>query len=81
MKEDFSQKTNYFPNPASNSLYVATNSINIKQIDIYNALGKLVLSNSNSNVIDVSSIASGIYYLNVKSKDGSNLILDKFIKQ
>jgi len=80
-KEDFSQKTNYFPNPASHNLFVVTNSNNVKQIDIYNALGKLVLSNSNSNVIDVSSIASGIYYLNVKSKDGTNLILDKFIKQ
>lgn len=64
-----------YPNPVSNILYIKTgNTDAIPSVKIYSIMGVLLL-NSNGNQIDVSSLTSGIYIVEV---DG---IYRKIVKQ
>jgi hypothetical protein len=70
-----------YPNPTASKLNISAAST-IKNASIFNVIGKKVMSlniNKNSESIDVSSLASGIYFLkyNVNDKVGTA----KFIKQ
>jgi Secretion system C-terminal sorting domain/FG-GAP-like repeat len=68
-----------YPNPTTAILTVQS-SKSIVQIEIYNALGQLVLSNTNENQIDISSVSQGIYF--IKIKDGhSNFGTKRVVKQ
>ena len=75
-----------YPNPAGELLYINNESnLVIKDVTIYDALGKQVISqelgNSSAPVkIELSNLTSGIYYYSVKTTDG-NIIRNKFIKQ
>jgi len=71
----------YFPNPTDENLYFSTAANTIYEINIYNTLGELVLSNKHSNSINVNNLSAGVYYFNVKGKDDGFLIRDKFIKK
>ena len=70
-----------YPNPAN------TNSVSIStqwdlKIEIYNVLGKRLLVSEvtpNQNSINISSLKSGVYIVNIKSKNQS--ITKKLIKQ
>lgn len=62
-----------YPNPVTNgSFVISTVSTNVKQVSVFNVLGKKVLtqniSGAKSNV-DVSEISSGIYILKVREGD------------
>ena len=62
-----------YPNPS------ADNTINLSRVcdvAIFNLNGEKVLTSFNSNVVDISSLSSGIYF--VKSSEG---YVTKFIKQ
>jgi len=83
--QDFEFK-NYFklyPNPVSNTLTIETkNTIQISSINIYNALGQLVLVIPNAKetkAVDVSSLSSGNYFIKINSDKGTSNT--KFIKQ
>ncbi|MFY0604143.1 MAG: S8 family serine peptidase [Flavobacteriaceae bacterium] len=57
---------NIYPNPVSNQLsFTFTNNQSEYQIDVYNVIGKKVISyiDLTSNSIDVSSLSRGIYIL------------------
>jgi photosystem II stability/assembly factor-like uncharacterized protein len=66
-----------YPNPGTNILYVDLNVFNVAgqdiQVEMYNVLGKSIVTNiiCAENIIsfDVRSIPSGIYYLLVKAND------------
>lgn len=66
-----------FPNPASSVLYVIANSLQkpIASISMYDLTGRLALQLNNLSVfnqtMDVSSLQSGTYLLNVKLTDGN----------
>lgn len=54
---------NMYPNPADSSLHVTTKAENSK-FSIYSITGKIILTkdlHQNNNIIDVSSLASGLY--------------------
>jgi hypothetical protein len=70
-----------YPNPAANNLNISAKEA-IQNAAVYNVLGKKVMSlniNKSSESIDISNLASGIYFLkyNVNKKVGTA----KFIKQ
>ncbi|NOR87003.1 MAG: T9SS type A sorting domain-containing protein [Bacteroidales bacterium] len=74
-----------YPNPVSNQLNVsiADNFGEFKRIYIYNANGKLVISNpiSSSNmIVDVSSLINGIYFVNLIDENGIIKGKQKFLK-
>ncbi len=76
-----------FPNPANNDLTVSYNLNNSSktEIRIYDVTGKLVLLNKteelsvgyNTAKIDVSDLNSGVYMVELKTKEGSSM--KKFI--
>ncbi|TCK67343.1 putative secreted protein (Por secretion system target) [Winogradskyella wandonensis] len=71
-------RLNLYPNPTSNILNIESNNQQIKQIEIYDILGKQLLIANNSN-IDVSNLKSGIYILKAKTTLGE--VVKRFIKQ
>jgi hypothetical protein len=73
-----------WPNPATNSLNIKTNSYGISSIDIYSSSSKMVkhfeLNNVKGNIhLDISTLSRGLYFINIKSDEGS--YMQRFIKQ
>ena len=64
-----------YPNPFTDAVTI-TSQQEITAIEVYNMLGELVFSTSNikhqtSNIIDLSSQPSGIYFVRVTTKEGT----------
>ena len=59
-----------YPSPTSGILNIESETT-ITQIEIYSQLGQLVLSNTNQNTIDISSVSQGIYFINIKDENGT----------
>ena len=66
-----------YPNPTSNTLFISGNETPIA-VDIYNVLGKEVLSIKNTNNINVEALPSGVYVIRIS--DGVGQTNKKFIK-
>lgn len=72
-KEIFVDQFNIFPNPSNSTITVSSGDINIStrsSISIYNSLGEIVyyrnsISDLTNTPIDISTWASGIYYLSI----------------
>ena len=74
MNELISQTTNIYPNPANNILNIVSYTVGIEKINIYNLNGQLVLNKkvkSNQKTINISSIESGIYIVDILSENTS----------
>lgn len=67
-----------FPNPTSSILNIES-QIALTQVEVFSILGKKVLS-VNSKTIDVSKLNSGVYFLRLTTKNGSQSTL-RFIKK
>jgi len=68
-----------YPNPASNFITLSAN-IDIESVEVYNVIGKRVLSTSNvsDNKIDISTLSNGVYIL--KASSGTHVVSKKFVK-
>lgn len=74
-------KAQIYPNPASDKFFVKTTGT-VKKVEIYDSVGRLVkvVDKPSENAVDVSSLAEGMYLINVQSTKGvssSNLIIKK----
>ena len=67
-----------YPNPVVNKLFIQGLS-DVAKVSIYNILGKLVLSKTTSNTIDVAHLQSGMYI--VKIVDQQKETVKKFMKK
>ena len=67
-----------YPIPTSGILTIKSNTA-IVQIEIYNQLGQLVLSNTDQNTIDISKVSQGIYFIKLMDENG-NIGSEKVIK-
>ena len=55
-----------YPNPAKSNLFVTSDNFEAKQVEIYNVLGKMVLSTTVTNApVNVSALSSGVYMVKV----------------
>ena len=72
-KKDFEiADVKVYPNPANSKINISS-QFKIDKIDLYDMLGKLILTNkSESNVIDVSAITNGMYLLKIYSGERSS---------
>ncbi len=71
-----------YPNPATETLYVEVNNPAIKELKVMDVTGKLVLSQSvstNKEAINISSLPSGTYYLQLVSD--TQTVGARFVKQ
>ncbi len=68
-----------YPNPSTDHLFIQS-SEKIKTIKCSNYIGQTVDANFENNYIDISNLSEGIYFLNLITLEGSNII-QKFIKE
>ena len=80
-KEDFLMtQIAIYPNPVSETLFIASEGISIEKKTVYSLQGKLVLSEMNaSKTIDASNLSEGLYFIEISSSEGKSI--QKFIKQ
>jgi hypothetical protein len=61
-----------YPNPSSDIININTPSgVEIISTNLYDVLGNIVLKQTTNNQINVSSLATGIYLLNIETSAGS----------
>src|SRR5690606_6500573 len=78
----FSNSIKLYPNPVKNLLFIIGSEKNIDNLSIYSPLGNVLNNisvNNASATIDVSGLATGIYYIKLNSDNHS--IIKKFIKE
>ena len=64
-----------YPNPVNNGLLnIQTTNNSVKNVVVYDLLGKQVLSTSTSNSVNVSSLNSGIYTMKIKEEDNTGVM-------
>lgn len=63
-----------YPNPASgDKIYISTKFDRTKKVEVYNVLGKPILSaDLNGNELNISSLDPGIYFLKIREGDKSS---------
>jgi hypothetical protein len=69
---------NIYPNPVQNTLTVDAREA-VNSIQVFDVLGKQVLTVQNTNSIDVSSLDKAIYFVQIHTESGS--LTQKFIKE
>lgn len=69
-----------YPNPASSVVSLRSDvASDIRSVEVYNAIGQIVLVKMNSDELNVSELASGIYSVKVKSDKGISTL--RFVKK
>lgn len=67
-----------YPNPASEIVNI--NSVKqVDKVEIYNALGQIVLSDVANNSVNISSLSKGVYYMTVVVEN--EIVTTKFVKR
>lgn len=62
-----------YPNPVNDRLFLEVGNNQVHSVEVYNSLGQRVMQSSNelSQGLDVSSLSTGIYILNINTDNGS----------
>jgi len=79
VNENTSLDFSVYPIPTTGILTVKSQT-NVVQIEIFNNLGQLILSNSLQNTIDISNVSQGIYFIKIKDENG-NIGTKKVVKK
>lgn len=72
----FNSKIKVYPNPVVDNLYISEQA---QEINIYDTFGKIIYSASNTNKLNLETLTSGIYVIEVKSLN--HIQRQSFIKQ
>ena len=67
-----------FPNPASSQLFIKTTNFIPTAVNIYDVNGRLVSEKNYNNQLDITSLSSGVYMLEARSK--TTTMRNRFIK-
>jgi hypothetical protein len=72
--------TSLYPNPTTNQITIVNDQITIKRINIIDSTGKKLKTISvKNNSINITSLPSGIYFIQLITEEGT--IIKKFVKQ
>jgi hypothetical protein len=64
-----------YPNPVNNGLLnIQTTNNSVKDVVVYDLLGKKVLSTSTPNSVNVSSLKSGVYTMKITEEDNTGIM-------
>ncbi len=73
------RSTHVYPNPASEVVYLETETSESSQIAVYNVLGSLVMTSSGiQSSLDISGLPSGQYQLVIRNKH--EIVVGRFVK-
>lgn len=69
----YNSQVNIYPNPAAKQLYLSTGGATAEAVHIYSTTGQLMLEGKQpfSNAIDISGLVTGVYLLEIKTKEES----------
>lgn len=67
-----------FPNPVNDRVVIE--GIEAAEVQIYNVLGQLVMSESSTNVIGLESFLKGMYFISITDKEGRRYV-HKVVKE
>lgn len=71
-----------YPNPVVNQLFINEDVQNISQITIADIQGRQVYKGiCKNNIVDVSSLTRGIYFIHIFTEGNAQPILNKFVKK
>jgi hypothetical protein len=73
-----SKTISIYPNPVKNQLFINSQET-IQSVEIFNLLGKKVLTSNSTNSVDVSSLSKSVYILKLTSDNGVST--KRFVKQ
>lgn len=81
--EELSHVFNIYPNPVQSELYIAT-ELQVEEITIYDIYGRQALCqqanvSTSQQVIDVSDLGTGIYFVKISTDNGE--IVKRFVKK
>jgi len=68
-----------YPNPATTELNINFTSLDDIQIEISDALGRLIIKDHNKNKIDISNLVHGLYFISIKQRE--QIYTKKLIKE
>ena len=69
---DFSTFSNkIYPNPSTTGTFTLDINTDNYKINIYDSMGKLLFSQTNTNQIDLSSFTKGIYSISIETKSST----------
>lgn len=68
-----------YPNPTSGVLLINSKTT-ITKIEVYNYLGQVVMENTNKDIIDISKLDTGLYFVKIKDVNGDSG-MEKVIKK
>lgn len=80
------EKDNFsiYPNPTQNDLFIKINNQTVKQVEVFDSLGKKVLTKSftdnEEQKLSLVNLTSGMYFINIEAQDGV-LYSTKFYKE
>ena len=79
-KNDNVLKFNLYPNPAETTIKINIGDLNLNrfEVTIYSIVGEIIIQKNDSIEIDISSLSSGVYILNITSNGFSSQ--RKFVK-
>ena len=75
---DYEHNIMVYPNPAHNVVHIS--GADVAHIKIFNNIGQLILTQHNTNIINVSPLTSGIYLLTIETSTGG-IVQKKIIKK
>ncbi len=67
-----------YPNPAENTLFLAT-EMNVEEIAIYDIYGRQVIKTPSHQVIDITELNSGVYFIKVRTNNAETV--KRFVKK
>ena len=67
-----------YPNPASSRVFIGDRQV-CRKIEVFDPLGKIALSVLNSNTLDVSALAAGVYLCRIESE--GSILWKKLVKE
>jgi len=65
---DYKDNIIVYPNPANNAVHIS--GADVRSIKIFNNIGQLILTQHNTNTINVSGLPNGIYILSIEISTG-----------
>jgi hypothetical protein len=68
-----------YPNPATSIIKVDDSNFSLKNIEVFNLLGKKLIVTT-KNQLNVKNLVSGVYVIKVEDNDG-NIAKKRIIKQ
>ncbi len=68
-----------YPNPASDYIMISCESESVRNVQIYDLTGRIVMEDEFTSRIDVSSLSAGNYLLKIKTDEGE--FVKQFIKK